>query len=110
MVVLTLTNEPEEATDLLFFFLNCNEKNRKRSGKQKYEEFKRRVFFLKKKSVGNYYYTDSRKLILNGATLYTHLQFLTSTCTVFRVVILFRILCCYALLTAESLGWNLQLR
>ena len=67
-------------------------------------------FFLKKKSVGNYYYTDSRKLILNGATLYTHLQFLTSTCTVFRVVILFRILCCYALLTAESLGWNLQLR
>ena len=41
-----LTNEPEEATDLLFFFLNCNEKNRKRSGKQKYEEFKRRVFFF----------------------------------------------------------------
>lgn len=57
-------------------------------------------FFKKKKSVGNYY----------GATLYTHWQFLTSTCTVFRVVILFRILCCYALLTAESLGWNLQLR
>lgn len=89
------TNEPEEATDLLFFFLNCNEKNRKRSGKQKYEEFKRRVFFFKK-SLSNYYCTDSRKLILNGATLYTHLQFLTSTCTVFRVMILFRILCCYA--------------
>ena len=52
-------------------------------------------FFFKKKSLSNYY-TDSRKLILNGATLYTHLQFLTSTCTVFRVMILFRILCCYA--------------
>lgn len=30
-----------------FFFLNRNEKDRKRSGKEKYEEFRKRVFLKK---------------------------------------------------------------